>query len=205
MTILMESLLVCTNSDKHHFMADAWEGLPAPKEGTSSQFKEGEYHVSYEAFEANMGKKEDLYSDLGWNFNIGSWKDYVLKGWFADTLPKLSVHQQFSFLRLDGDCYDCTYDAIFYLYPRLNCGGYVYVDDFWEFPECRRAIRDYMKKYDQNFQSWAIVEQSYYTPQKSKSFFKLNFGVHVFDLTEEEGMKIHINQRLEAAWWKKEC
>jgi hypothetical protein len=205
MTILMESMLVCTNSDKHHFMADNWEGLPPPKTGTESQFKGGEFKVGYKAFESNMNKAEDLYLNSGWAFDKGSWKNYVLKGWFADTLPNLSVNQQFSFLRLDGDCYDCTYDAIVHLYPRLNCGGYVYIDDFWEFPECRRAVRDYMKKYNQNFQSWAVIEKPSYVPENSKSSFTLKSAVHVFNLTEKEGREIKNTHRIEAAWWKKDC
>ena len=47
-------------------------------------------------------------------------------------------------LRLDGDLYDSTYDALHALYPRLSVGGYVILDDYNFFIECRQAVHDYL-------------------------------------------------------------
>jgi O-methyltransferase len=47
-------------------------------------------------------------------------------------------------LRLDGDLYDSTYDALDALYPRLSPGGYAIVDDYGWVEECRRAVGDYL-------------------------------------------------------------
>jgi hypothetical protein len=47
-------------------------------------------------------------------------------------------------LRLDGDLYDSTYDALDALYPRLSTGGYTIVDDYNTYDECRRAVHDYL-------------------------------------------------------------
>jgi Macrocin-O-methyltransferase (TylF) len=66
-----------------------------------------------------------------------------LKGWFRDTLPSAPI-ERLALLRLDGDLYDSTYDALDALYPRLSTGGYAIVDDYNTFDECRRAVHDYL-------------------------------------------------------------
>jgi hypothetical protein len=44
-------------------------------------------------------------------------------------------------LRLDGDLYSSTTDALTHLYPRLSAGGFLIVDDYL-LPGCRRAVHD---------------------------------------------------------------
>jgi hypothetical protein len=66
-----------------------------------------------------------------------------LRGWFRNTLPSAPI-EHLALLRLDGDWYDSTFDALDALYPRLSDGGYVIVDDYNAFEECRRAVHDYL-------------------------------------------------------------
>ena len=60
-----------------------------------------------------------------------------LVGYFKDSLP-LAIKEKkfkcFSVLRLDGDLYESTWQSLEYLYPYLNVGGVIIVDDFttWE-------------------------------------------------------------------------
>ena len=65
-----------------------------------------------------------------------------MKGWFRDTLPGAPV-QQLAVLRLDGDLYESTMDALVHLYPKLSPGGYLIVDDYGNIPACRQAVHDY--------------------------------------------------------------
>jgi O-methyltransferase len=46
-------------------------------------------------------------------------------------------------LRLDGDLYESTMDALTALYPKLSPGGYAIVDDYGAIPACRQAVHDY--------------------------------------------------------------
>jgi len=46
-------------------------------------------------------------------------------------------------LRLDGDMYQSTMDALVSLYPKVSQGGYVIVDDYGCIPACRQAVHDY--------------------------------------------------------------
>jgi hypothetical protein len=66
-----------------------------------------------------------------------------LPGWFRDTLPSTSL-TSLALLRLDGDLYDSTHDVLTWLYPKVALGGYVIVDDYHSFTECREAVSDYL-------------------------------------------------------------
>jgi hypothetical protein len=65
-----------------------------------------------------------------------------LPGWFRDTLPSAPI-KQLAVLRLDGDMYESTIIALRHLYPKVSSGGYVIIDDYNSFEECRRAVEDY--------------------------------------------------------------
>jgi O-methyltransferase len=64
------------------------------------------------------------------------------EGWFKDTLPLLPA-DAFSIIRLDGDLYESTIQALEALYPKLSLGGYVIVDDYGSWPNCRAAVEDF--------------------------------------------------------------
>jgi hypothetical protein len=65
-----------------------------------------------------------------------------LAGWFKDTLPQAPI-ERLSVMRLDGDLYESTMDALTHLYPRLSRGGFVIVDDYGAMPSCRAATQDF--------------------------------------------------------------
>jgi O-methyltransferase len=65
-----------------------------------------------------------------------------LPGWFRDTLPRAPV-ERLAVLRLDGDLYESTLDALTALYPKLAPGGYLIIDDYGDIPACRQAVEDY--------------------------------------------------------------
>lgn len=67
-----------------------------------------------------------------------------LPGWFADTLPGAPI-EWLALMRLDGDWYESTRDALDALYPRLSAGGYVIVDDYGLPTGCARAVDEYRK------------------------------------------------------------
>lgn len=69
-----------------------------------------------------------------------------LKGFFADTLPSAPI-EQLAVVRLDGDTYESTWDAITALYPKMSPGGFLIVDDYHAFSDCRRAIDRYREEH----------------------------------------------------------
>lgn len=70
-----------------------------------------------------------------------------LPGWFNETLPTAPI-EQLALLRLDGDFYDATRDALTSLYPKVSTGGWVIVDDYNSLSECRQAVHDYLDAAD---------------------------------------------------------
>jgi O-methyltransferase len=65
-----------------------------------------------------------------------------LEGWFCDTLPDAPI-DQLAVLRLDGDLYQSTMDALVSLEPKVSSGGFVVVDDYGGWQSCRAAVDDY--------------------------------------------------------------
>jgi O-methyltransferase len=65
-----------------------------------------------------------------------------LEGWFRDTLPSAPI-EKLAILRLDGDMYESTMDALSALYDKVSEGGFVIVDDYGAYPRCRAAIEDF--------------------------------------------------------------
>ncbi|MCW2648579.1 MAG: elmMIII [Pseudonocardiales bacterium] len=70
-----------------------------------------------------------------------------LVGWFKDTLPTAPI-ETLAVMRLDGDMYESTWQAIEALYPKLSPGGFCILDDYGSHAsQCGRAINDYRKEH----------------------------------------------------------
>ena len=77
-----------------------------------------------------------------------------------DTLPIAPI-KRLALLRLDGDLYESTMDALNTLYAKLSPGGYVIVDDYI-FPPCKLAIHDFFKSQGIDPELVSIDEYSVY-------------------------------------------
>ena len=123
-------------SDRRVFVADSFEGLPAPDPQAYPADRESLFHripflaVSREDVERNFAK-----------YGLLDDRVVFLQGWFKDTLPSAPI-EKLALLRLDGDMYESTMDALRHLYPKLSPGGYCIVDDFFLGP-CRLAVEEY--------------------------------------------------------------
>ncbi len=139
--IFMRAILkACEVTDRIVWAADSFEGLPEPNVEKYAADKEVIFHqyhelrVSLDTVRENF-KKYGLLDD----------QVQFLKGWFRDTLPVAPI-KKLAVLRLDGDMYESTMDALVYLYPKLSPGGYVIVDDWGVVDACRLAVMDYRTK-----------------------------------------------------------
>jgi hypothetical protein len=161
-TILMRGILKARGiTNRAVWVADSFEGFPTTAEqGASPQsfsspelaavrgYFQGAREASEPAFHTSLDHMMQGASleDVRDRFDrYGLLDDQVnfLRGWFSDTLPTAPI-ERLAVLRLDGDLYDSTYDALDALYPRLSVGGYIIVDDYGWVEECRTAVHDYL-------------------------------------------------------------
>jgi hypothetical protein len=70
---------------------------------------------------------------------------HFVKGWFQDTVPETAV-ERIALLRLDGDLYESTKVCLEHLFPRLQGGGYLIIDDY-ALAGCRRASDEYLAEH----------------------------------------------------------
>ncbi len=124
-------------SDRIVWCADSFEGLPKPDAEHYPADAGDQHHtfaplaVSLEEVQANFARYALLDEQVRF-----------LKGWFKDTLPSAPI-ERLAILRLDGDMYESTMDALRALYAKVSPGGVVIVDDYGAVAGCKRAIADF--------------------------------------------------------------
>lgn len=134
--ILMAGLLAARYAQNRRvWLADSFQGLPPAdpvKDGAMdfSELNARGLAVSLDAVKANF---EEL-GLLGENIRF-------LPGWFSETLPAAPI-DRIAVLRLDGDLYGSTMDALTNLYHKVVPGGFVIIDDYALDP-CRRAVDEF--------------------------------------------------------------
>ncbi len=123
-------------TDRIVWVADSFQGLPEP-DPSRYPADAGDIHSTYGALQVGVDSVKHNFR------RYGLLDDQVrfLVGWFADTLPGAPIGS-LSVLRLDGDMYSSTMQAIEALYPKLSPGGFCIVDDY-HLDGCRRAVDDY--------------------------------------------------------------
>lgn len=67
----------------------------------------------------------------------------IVSGWFHESLPPQGL-RAIAMLRLDGDTFNGTYEALRRLYPLVVDGGLVYVDDAGSYRGAAMALRAYL-------------------------------------------------------------
>ena len=136
--ILARAVLFAYNvTDRHIWAADSFEGLPQANEQQYPADVGSEFH-KYQELAVTLEQVQDNFRAYG----LLDEQTKFLKGWFKDTLPNAPIGQ-LALMRLDGDMYESTTDALTSLYPRLSPGGYVIIDDYHVVPACKAAVEDY--------------------------------------------------------------
>jgi len=137
-TIFMRAVLQAHGiKDRCVWVADSFEGLPTP-DLAKYPADDGDALQKYNAFlVASLEEVKDNFQ----RYNLLDDQVRFLKGWFKDTLPNAPINQ-LALLRLDGDMYESTMEALTHLYPKVSPGGYVIIDDYHR-KGCRQAVTDY--------------------------------------------------------------
>lgn len=68
---------------------------------------------------------------------------HFIRGSVEETLPA-HMPQKMALLRLDTDWYESTRHELTHLYPRLEIGGVLIIDDYGHWAGCKRAVDEYL-------------------------------------------------------------
>jgi len=126
-------------TDRRMWAADSFEGLPAP----SPELYPVDNGDLLHTIKALAVGEDEVRSNFA-KYNLLDDQVLFLKGWFKDTLPKAPI-EKLAILRLDGDLYESTIQALDALYDKVSDGGFIIVDDY-ALPTCSSAIHDFMAK-----------------------------------------------------------
>jgi len=141
--ILMRAVLAAYGDPTRSvWLCDSFQGVPR---SDTANYK-ADKGIRAELVAGILGVSE---ADVRANFErYGLLDDQVrfLPGWFKDTLHDAPI-ERISVLRLDGDLYESTIQALDALYPRLSPGGFCIVDDYLAVKACEQAVTDYRAKH----------------------------------------------------------
>jgi len=136
-TALMRGYLAIYGmDDRNVWVADSFEGLPPPSHPADAG------HDFSAAIAPILAVSLEEVRELFERYGLLDERVRFLKGWFKDTLSSAPI-ERLALLRLDGDLYESTMDAIVPLYDKVSPGGFILVDDYGDFEPCRRAIDEF--------------------------------------------------------------
>ena len=139
--IYMRGILAAAGDAKRRvFVADSFCGLPPPDEAVYPA-DAGDAHHTYPQLAVSRADVEANFQRYG----LMDEQVIFLEGWFKDTLPTAPL-DQLAILRLDGDMYESTMDALNALYAKVSPGGFVIVDDY-VLNACKMAIDDFRSRH----------------------------------------------------------
>lgn len=136
-SIYMRAILAAHEvTDRRIWVADSFAGLPPPNPVDYPADAEDElYKIPVLAVPLDDVKKNFA------RYGMLDSQVTFLPGWFKDTLPHAPI-EKLAIMRLDGDMYESTIQALTSLYDKLSVGGFVIIDDFG-LPNCRLAAEDF--------------------------------------------------------------
>jgi O-methyltransferase len=121
--------------DRHLWLFDSFEGMPQPstRDGKAAQTWVGECRASV-----------DDVKDVMRLVNTPPEKYSIIQGWFNHTLNVDSnIPKRIALLHCDADWYESVSLVLQKLYPLVEPGGCIILDDFGYWEGCREAFYDF--------------------------------------------------------------
>lgn len=137
--IMMRAVLAAYgDTTRKVFCADSFAGLPSPNAESFPKDAKDTHHQYHDQLAIPRAAVEAAFQ----KFDLLDDQVEFLEGYFKDTLPSVK-DRTFALLRLDGDMYESTIQALEILYPRLSPGGFIILDDVGAVKGCKAAMNDY--------------------------------------------------------------
>ncbi|MBR0883962.1 TylF/MycF family methyltransferase [Bradyrhizobium liaoningense] len=118
------------------FVADSFRGLPPP-DPENYPADANDPHSTFAALSVSREEVERNFRRYGLlDENV-----VFVEGWFKDSLPTAPI-EKIAVLRLDGDMYESTIQALNALYHKVSPGGFVIIDDYI-LKNCAQAVDNF--------------------------------------------------------------
>ena len=134
------------------YLFDTFEGMTAPTEADESAFERSALETWQEAesegrrpwqeyFDPALFSEEQVRETLV-STGYPESRLHFVRGRVEETLPA-GAPERLALLRLDTDWSESTRHELEHLYPRLEQGGVLIIDDFGHWDGARRAVEEY--------------------------------------------------------------
>ncbi len=135
------SKIICeAKENKSFFVFDTFTGLPPLTDNDGdSDFEEGLFTASYNEVKKYLNKYDNVY---------------LYKGKFPESSTPIK-HNNFSFVHLDLDLYEATFESLKFFYDRVVKGGIILSHDYITSPGVRKAFDTFFR-----YKSEVIIEMS---------------------------------------------
>jgi hypothetical protein len=136
--ILMRAVLAAAQvRDRVVWLADSFSGPPAGRPGPDRKLRLDRYpELAVSRREVERAFERYGLLDDQVRFHAG---------WFEESLPLLRG-QRWALVRIDADLHASTAEALRNLYPSLEPGGYLIVDDYGVLEPCRLAVDEFRQQ-----------------------------------------------------------
>ena len=134
-------------SHRKLYLYDTFEGMPAPTRYDFSK-RSGEAQKKFEQVKISEMSSDWCYADIQdvkRNMALTRYpidKVTFVRGKVEDTVPQ-QIPSKIAILRLDTDWYASTKHEMEHLFPILEKGGVLIIDDYGHWEGCRKAIDEY--------------------------------------------------------------
>jgi O-methyltransferase len=132
-------------TERRLWMYDTYEGMPEPVAVDGEQADQ-----VYRAGRGELAFAYSSFDEVRANMAATMWPDdqlVMVRGKVEDTIPE-TVPASIAILRLDTDWYESTKHELLHLYPRLEPGGVLIIDDYGYWAGARTAVDEWLASVD---------------------------------------------------------
>lgn len=156
MAMLLQ-LLESGVSDREIYLYDTFEGMTEPTEMDTSAYEEPALATwqrlsergerAWDAFFNPDVFNEEAVREALESTAYPAERLHFVRGPVEETIPA-TMPEQIAILRLDTDWYESTRHELEHLYPRLQPGGVLIIDDYGHWEGARAAVDEYFARDD---------------------------------------------------------
>ena len=145
------------SAHRESYLFDTFDGMPAPNATRDGRKAVSQYTAALsgdtsvrtgcrvEGGKWCIGRLDEVQAVM--EKRSTSTRVRYVQGKVEETLSiEANLPEQIAILRLDTDWFESTAKELDVLWPRLSPGGWLYVDDYYDFAGCARAVHEWAQR-----------------------------------------------------------